>query len=314
MDINHRRCAINDYCVYSIYKSKTLVKYNLFTGKTYIVFRSDNNIHQYYISKNTFIFMECSRLYWNGIKLGNICDSYLRYVKIKSNEYIVSYIGNKIINYCNEIIIKWVPYFIVSLNGQMIVYKCDDGDLYKQNMSCASMNELFHKDYGTKLTEFSDTCVYLRWIPNCNYILINDDIIYNLDNNCIMKTITPVTFFFAFFVNGLIIVWHYGFVEIYDTWNMVFVQKIDTQFVFGYYNQLLDVLVTDQRKCYRLQNNNNQYYFQHIIFGVNYIMDYKVVPQNIKTIIDMLYMTVFDALPNEIACIDLYQQLLIYVS
>jgi len=119
------------------------------------------------------------------------------------------------------------------------------------------------------------------WIMGCNYILIDREIIFDLDSSREMKTITPIHDLYVFIINGLIIVWHYGFVEIYDPHNMVFVKHNDTDLVFTDYNPLLNVLVTDKRECFRLENDN-KYYFKKVVLGMNYIMDYNVVPQMLK--------------------------------
>jgi len=89
---------------------------------------------------------------------------------------------------------------------------------------------------------------------------------------------------------------------------MTFVQMVETDLIFTDYNQLLDVLVTKTKDCYRLVYTDNKYQFQKVVLGVNYISDHNVVPQNIKIII--FHMTILTYIPDEILYIELYQQLL----
>jgi len=142
------RCIINDYFVYSLYKKKAIVKYNLFNRKKSMVFQCDDYISQYHISKDNLIVCTVSKqVYWNGIITHTWESGYLKYVKIKYGEYLVSFINNRIINRKKETIYRNVPYFCVSPDGQKILFEYDN-NLYVQNASCVSLDKLFKKKYA----------------------------------------------------------------------------------------------------------------------------------------------------------------------
>jgi len=56
-----------------------------------------------------------------------------------------------------------------------------------------------------------------------------------------------------FYMNRLILLRYFGFVKIYNTQDMVFVQHIGTDLMFNDYSLLLNVLVTNKRKYFRFE-------------------------------------------------------------
>jgi len=179
----------------------------------------------------------------------------------------------------------------------------------KHNTKSPQIEQIFDKHQAKYIKTLC--CKVVSFIPNCNYILIEHDIIFDLDSYREMRLLTPIAFgyFFVFFVGGLILAWHHGFIEIYETKDMIFAQRIDTELVFTYYNQMTNVLVTDTKSCYRLKTNS-KHYLQKVVLGVDYVSDYDVVPKNIKNMIEMFCEILLYDIPPDILFTDLYGQFL----
>jgi len=312
MDLHKRKCAIKDCFVYSVHKN-IIIKHNLFTKRSYVIFRTNNIIENCYISKKNIIvytFEHC--IYWNNVIVNSAESfSYLRHIKVRGNRYVTSFLNDKLLDRSGKKLDIKIPYFTASLDGKKIVYESHDG-LYKQCISNVLIKGLFC--VGAKHIRIQDQYYSLRWIPNSDYILINDDMIIDVNNCREMIIKTSINRFFVFYVRGLIVIHHNGFVEIYDSNKMVFVQRIDTDLIFTDYNQLLNVLVTHKRECFRLKNNDSKYRFQKVILGINYILDHKIVPKNIETIIDIFNITILYEISNDVLFVELYQQLLQQLS
>jgi len=311
-DLHFRKCAKNDYCVYSI-NNNNVIKHNMFTKKSYIVFHSNDTVTGYYISNKNVIVNTICAVYWNDrLITNNSYALYSRFLKTQTCEYITncSYLQDELYDRYGCKISFETPYFVVSLDGTKILYSMY-GSLHKQDITSIPTFGLFKRGYGATYINTRD-CNRLRWIQNSTYAVIDHNIILNLEDFQEIHMITPYDNFFVFLVDELIIVWHFGFVEIYDTRRMTFVDRVNIDVMFTDYNQLLNALVTDERDCYRLKNNHGEYRFEHVNFGANYILDYNVVPQNIKVIIEIF--CVLDAIPDEILCIELYWQLLLCFS
>jgi len=274
-------CAKIDHFVYSVYENTSIAKYNLFNKRTSIVFRSNNVIHAYHITNSNIIaYMYNHQIYWNGVLLNvpYLFDGKAyEYIKINDGDYIALCYSNILLNNKNDQIYCPMPYFVSSTNGQMIVYcKYCEKDryvrIYKQNIRQTSKEGLF--DHNSEDIGIEGYAI-LDWIPNSNCVLLADQIILNLDSNRQMRTITPIFDFFVFFVNGLILIWHYGFVEIQS------VRKKITLFKNCY--DLMYYLMQVSSCIHYINTRRLQYFYKKLIKKYLNIICYMYNMRAIKT-------------------------------
>jgi len=308
-------CDITDNYVYAFFKNSTIIKYNLLNKQTYVVFKSKYEILQYYISKaNIYVCMYGDiYVYWNYVPFNKFSShGIIELIKVKDGYWLVSYLNDMMVNFRGQYRKINVPEYIASLDARKIVYIWEY-KLYIQKTSHIAVDDLFvgHKSSFIKNI---DEYVYrvFFWISNSDYIIIGD-VIMDLNSFSEIEIITSINYAaYVFLINEMIIILYRNFVEIYDTRKMVFVQRIYNDLIFTNYNQLLNVLVTDRRECFRLENDDSKYFFQKVILGINYILDYNIVSQNIKIIMETLQTTILYEISDDILFVELYQELLIY--
>jgi len=313
MDLMKRKCGDVNHFIYSINKN-CIIKHNLLSKRDSVIFRSKFSVEQYNIYDEDIVVGADYNIFWNGRKLAAY-EPYtlIRYLRIKKGKCVAFGIDNFIDHNGEKIYCSRQPYFKSSPNGMTIIYQklSEVGwKLYLQDASQITIDEIFVDCKAKQIKTIY--CQYLEWIANSNFVVIDGCIIFDVDRSCEMTMMTQLRFynFFVFLIKGMVVAWHYGFVEIYDVQKMVFVQRIDTELAFTDYNQMLDILLTDKKEYYRMKNNYNGYYLHKVTIGANYVSDYDVIPLKIKTIIDLCYVIILDALPNDILFAELYQQLL----
>jgi len=314
MDFHKRKCATNDCFVYSVHKN-TIIKHHLFTKRNYVAFKSKYEILRCYIS-NTNIYV-CTNydIYWNSVLLNRSksgLQGIIELIKVKDGYWLVSYLNNMVVNFRGQYRNFVVPPFMVSLDGKKIVYMWNC-KLYVQKTYNIRVNDLFvgHKSSFIKnINDYVNRDLF--WISNSGYAIIGN-VIMDLISFSEIKIVTLMNYASdVFLINEMIVILYHDFVEIYDTRKMVFVQRIYTDLIFTDYNQRLNVLVTHKRECFRLENNDNSHHLQKVILGINYILDYNIVSQNIKIIMEILQTTILYEISDDILFAELYQELLIY--
>jgi len=259
--------------------------------------------------------------YWDNYAFRDRYITSFNFLKVRNGEYVVD---GKYRTFChcdkmkdyyrgNNTIIENL---IVSHDGQTIVY-CGRLGLYRQNIGNISINELFKGKYGAKLIKCKNSNSLLHlddifWIEGGNCILIDEKIVYNLDNDKEMMVNCDSSVMYLVNCHILVICFE-GCMDLYDVNIMQYVGKIGKEqleclecSVFMEYNRELNVIILNN-DCYRITECGGKYKLVHVILGVNYIADTDYVPNGVRLIMDLLVDTILDMLPNEILFVELYR-------
>jgi len=308
MDSNR---SFGGHHVYFVFDSTILFKYNLFTKRSKIAYVSPYLIRQYYVSEQNLILwltnydnftccISCNGfIKWNDIPIKN-CTTKFKFLATKNNDCITcpfqkTFYGRESVTKCK----KQIPLFDSSNDGKKIIFK-NKGKLYVQDVD--DVDDLF--DMGWNVVYVRRRAKYrsLDWIQDSNLVLINNKIIFNLDNFKEMTIRKKPKF--VFYIEGMVVAIYGTQIIVYDDDKVV---QIDNKTTIWKYHYGFNILITDTMDYYRIQKQNNKYILEKVILGVDYHLDRNGLPLDIISIMDSLNDTILSSIPLEILYMQLYR-------
>jgi len=305
----------------------TIFEYNLFTKLRKVVFHSDGDVQKFFVSKDNLIVATVtkgtkkdirytgSKMYWNGNLLKDCDLPMFNFLKANDVECITQIKDSYYDKNGDVVQINNDQFFIVSDDGSRIVYN-REYKLFSRDITNIRLKDIFDDNNATCVSKRYGMDP-LEWIQGSSFVLIAGSIFLDLNTNRIIKPKYDYAGMFCRFIlviEKLMISLEVfdGGIEIYDIDNMVFPQMILVDDIVAYCSNL-DILISisklNEVGYYRIRKCGN-YVLEKIHIGENYLLDQNIVPNVIRIIMETICDTELVRLPNEITCIELYQQLL----
>jgi len=313
--INNKESKHYVYLIRASARCNTLIKYNIFTKRKYVVLRT-KRIYDYDVNEsNLVIYFEdySSRkfLFWNNKihKLipflnHNNCGK-VNLIYTENKQYTIVYgscRGNLHIYDINDFIGTEQYVWIRISNDGTKVMKCDKyPDVYIHNIN--NMSSIFSSSKPDIILghTYSETWIYSNYLVG--FEQSHNGVVCNINTNKKLILNHSLIFCIIFIVDNLLIINNSSEIwSLYDIATLDFLVTISFNIKIIGTNNLLNVLIDEDFQCYKITSDLR---FEKINIGLNYMIDYNYVSNQIKII--MNFMADFIELPFEILFIELYQ-------
>jgi len=318
------------HMLYYINRSmRQVIQYNLLSKKKHIYYQTSQNIYNYHIFGDHRVFIFIRDYYGRVVDWNNkwfkikkpICYEYFLHVS-RCLYFIVSTFNKFYIYNQYGKIMTLVATDIalhVSSDGNFVLVLIE-GTLYlaeAQNFMNHILQYPNHKIYNSDVYDIVKDVSNIKHkidLPTSYWHTINNSIkivgfytypscIINIVSNAKMEIYNP----FCIDIGDFLIVLNRN-PKIYNANNFELIQKIKCGLDFIAYHSGSKLFISQDLQTYRFDNMS----FVKIQLGKNYLVDSTVIPNFVMNIIlcdDML----FDLLPYEVVCIELYGQIINYI-
>jgi len=145
---------------------------------------------------------------------------------------------------------------------------------------------------------------YIRWLSNSTNFIIIDGCVINVYTYNKLKIVKKCN---VLDIDDFLIQSQPNSINIYDVNSLNLRSTINCNLYFVTYHRKLKIMITKNMEYYRIDSHCN---LNKITMGKNYLRDRNIVPNCIMDCILEKYL-VFESLPLEIKCVELYQEILI---
>jgi len=334
-------CSVvySNYIVYIDDSGTRIIKYNPINQKKKVIFESaskNKKIEHYHVSDDNIIVAiagENKSIIWrNGKKvishytLTGFCS--LRRLQTRNGNFVVVSDGFTV--YVYDFNGKSYPnYFVdsrydISACGRYIIM-IYSGYLFRIAAYKLDYKLVFDKPTGNSIIQIKD-CEHLYWITDSKRIITfrsNDECfianvktgkIKKYDNEFIHQdhfdTGNNYVFGSAFRIEMLDVK---PYIIVYNAGTLDSVKIISNEYAgIMVHNNKLGVFIDYNYNCFRIVSKQIfEFELQKVVFGKNYIKDSQIIQSPIMEMV-LHYDMIFDLLPLELLCIELYDEILNY--